>query len=67
MGSRCPASPMQSTGSGTASKARGAKQAERRRSRESEEEHSLSEKSAAGEEIDDAPSAKRSVHAPQHL
>lgn len=67
VGSRSPASPVQSTGSGTASEARGARQVGRRRSRESEEESSLSEKSAAEEDKDDEPPAKRSVLAAQHL
>ena len=66
MGSRVQASPAQSTGSGAAAKARGAKQAGRRRSRESEEERSPREESGAEEEADE-PSAKRSVHALQHL
>lgn len=65
MGSRVQAS-VQSTGSGAAAKARGAKQAGRRRSRESEEERSPREESGAEEEADE-PSAKRSVHALQHL
>lgn len=60
---------MLSNGSGTVSKAKGAKQAGRRRSRESKEEHSLSKRSGAEEEVEDEPSAKRSVHSlqlPQH-
>ena len=56
---RSPASPGQSTGSGPTKKGRGTKQAGRRRSRESKEECSSSEKS--GEEIEAEPPAKRSA------
>lgn len=57
---------MLSNGSGTASKAKGTKQAGRR-SRENEEERSLSKRSGAEEEVEDEPSAKRSVHSRQLL
>ena len=58
---------MLSNGSGTSSKARGAQQVGRRRSRGSEEERSLSERSTAEEEVKDDPSAKKSVHGLQLL
>lgn len=64
-GSRSPASPKQSAGSGSASKARGGKQAGRRRSRESLNQATSSAEAGPQEEDDDEPSAKRSVR--QHL
>lgn len=61
MGSRSPASPKQSTGSGSASKAGGGKQAGRRRSRVSLNQGTSSAEAGPQEEDDDEPSAKRSV------
>ena len=58
VGSKSPASPLQSTGSGAASKGRGGKQEGRRRSRESLQQETSSADSGSQEE-DEEPAAKR--------